>query len=618
MNKSYTNKSYTNKSHGNKIVVYFLLVILFLQLPGGFVFGNVKDDGSVPSSAVAIQSFPVLSASTAIVFNKNTGEVINGKEIHTKRPMGSISKLMTAIVAVDHGNLSDIVTVSSYAASMGGTSAGLKAGDRVTLEDLIFAMILPSGNDAATAIAQHVGGSESDFVVLMNKKAKEIGAKNTSYNNPRGSDGSTAYDLALIASYALDNPLLARVVSIYSYEYKELKTGDSRRVLNINIYALRGEIFEANGVKWGHTESSGHCLIASARRGDRYIITVVMNSDDHVIESALLLEYGFEQTYIPVRAVSLDVKGTIELDIGDFIDLKAVFTPEKPTERGLSWTSDKPEVATVSERGGRVRAVDYGTAVITVKTNCGAKTASVSVRVPYTKVKKIEIDIIEAEMTIGEVIFVTHQISPTDATNKKVTWSSNNQKSVTVNNGRITAVDFGEAVITVTSECGNKSASVRVSVPYIEPEEIVLAHTDIHLRLQGIGDKKFLSARVYPENTTNKSLIWLSEDDTVVSVNQRGLLVAKGEGEAFVTVKTVDGDITESCLITVFNDSIIYGDVNNDGVIDVTDAILVLRYIVNLYEFEDEILKKAASVNGEDEITVEDAILILRYVVGLY
>ena len=601
----------------NKKNCSILIALLILLIPVFEVAGLVKEEGFQTHGEIKSQSAPGLTAKTAIVFNKNTGDVIYGKNIHTKRPMGSISKLMTAIVAVDHGNLSDVVTVSSYAASRGGTSAGLQAGEKLTLEELIYAMILPSGNDAATAIAQHVGGSEKEFVSMMNKKAKELGAKNTSYTNPRGSDGSTPYDLAIIASYALDDPFLSRVISIYSYDLPGPKPGESRRLINVNIYALRGKMFEANGVKWGYTPSAGHCLIASARRDSRYIITVVFDSADHVGESVKLLEYGFQQTYVPVEKVTTDKEGTVKMDLGDAIDLQPIFTPERPTNRSVSWTSDNPDVATVTDRG-RVRAVDYGQAVIKVKTDCGGKSATVKINVPYIPVESIKIDVEEMELVRGDVLILNPVILPPDATNKNVSWSSDNPESLTVRDGRITAVEVGEALISATSECGDLTASLTVKVPYVAPEEIVLESKELQLHLMGIGSKKYINAVVYPENTSYKDIVWTSEDEGVVMVAQNGLITAVSEGQAVITLKTADSDIKESCIVTVHNEGIIFGDVNGDGFVNVSDAIIVLRYVVGIHEFENEGAALAADVNHDTQINVEDAIKILRYIVGLY
>ena len=204
------------------------------------------------------------SADCACLVNAVTGEVLyshNGEKIHS---IASTTKIMTAIIALEKSNSQDMVTVSKTAQNQEGSSVYLREGEQVEMSDLLYGMMLNSGNDAAYAIAEHISGNSDDFAVLMTKKAKEIGAKNTSFKNANGLDAdghySTALDLAKITAYALKNKEFLKIVS---EKTASIKTSGSTTYLK-NHNKLLWNYDGCIGVKTGYTKSTGRCLVSAA------------------------------------------------------------------------------------------------------------------------------------------------------------------------------------------------------------------------------------------------------------------------------------------------------------------------------------------------------------------
>jgi serine-type D-Ala-D-Ala carboxypeptidase (penicillin-binding protein 5/6) len=243
------------------------------------------------------QQGPPVYASAGVLIESKSGAVLYAKNPDLRRAPASTTKMMTAIVALEKGNLSKVVKVSPLAAGTPGSSIWLRAGDKLTLKELLEGMMLQSGNDGSMAVAEGVAGSVDDFVGLMNLKAKEIGALNTNFRNPHGlrapSHYTTALDLALIARYGLIHPgfsgLVKRKTAIVRWEEKPQKI----EVRNTNrlLWYLEG----ADGVKTGTTNEAGYCLVASATRDGRQLIAAVLNSSDRWGDCARLLEYGFKE-----------------------------------------------------------------------------------------------------------------------------------------------------------------------------------------------------------------------------------------------------------------------------------------------------------------------------------
>jgi D-alanyl-D-alanine carboxypeptidase len=221
-----------------------------------------------------------------------------------------VTKILTALIILDRGRLSDTVVVSPVAAQTGGHRLGLRAGQRISLADLLAAVLILSANDAAVAAAEHVGGSLSGFVALMNETAKDLGMTSSRFANPHGLDEpfhfTTARDMATLTRVALDNPTFAELVRARQAHLTIWKPGrrnlvpQKRIVLSHN--RLLGQVAGADGVKTGYTDSAGRCLVASASRGNHRMIAVLLNDPQRWTDAAALLEYGFGSVRDAARA----------------------------------------------------------------------------------------------------------------------------------------------------------------------------------------------------------------------------------------------------------------------------------------------------------------------------
>lgn len=258
---------------------------------------------SVPCLNVLANSKELnLNCVAATILDQESGRILYSKNGNKILPMASTTKIMTAIVAIERGNIKDVVTVSTKAASVPGSSAGLRAGDKVTLEELLYGLMLKSGNDAAVAIAEHIAGNVQNFVKLMNDKALEIGALNTSFITPHGLDAedhfTTANDLAKITAYAMKNDLFAKIVAT-----KEISSGITGPFKysynNINKFLFR--VDNSDGVKTGYTGNAGKCLVASVRHKFGRYICVVLNSADRWKDAEKLVQYASKK-YIFIKA----------------------------------------------------------------------------------------------------------------------------------------------------------------------------------------------------------------------------------------------------------------------------------------------------------------------------
>ncbi|MFZ5987641.1 MAG: D-alanyl-D-alanine carboxypeptidase family protein, partial [Bacillota bacterium] len=235
---------------------------------------------------------PRIEAVAALVMDAESGRVLFEKNAYSRRAIASTTKIMTAIVAIEKGNLNDKVKVSKRAASIRGSTIKLKAGEELTLRELLYGLMIRSGNDAAIAVAEHIGGSVENFVAMMNDKARVLGLKDTSFKTPHGLDVnghySTAYELALITRYALRNPIFSRIVGTRS-------TSITNRDL-FSTNEMLGSYPGADGVKTGYTGKAGRCLVTSATRNNMRIISVVLNCSSRAKRaqsSKSILDYAF-------------------------------------------------------------------------------------------------------------------------------------------------------------------------------------------------------------------------------------------------------------------------------------------------------------------------------------
>lgn len=228
-------------------------------------------------------------ASAEIAMELQTGTVLNEHNADLKLPMASTTKIMTAIIIVEDCNLEDTFTVSDAAVGVEGSSIYLKKDEEINVKDLLYGLMLRSGNDAAAALAIHHSGSIEKFVEVMNARAAAIGAENTHFKNPSGlPDGehyTTARDLCEIARYAMRNQTFKEIVSTKNYK------GDFRSYANKNkmLYNYEG----ANGIKTGYTVKAGRCLVTSAERNGMDVVCVVLNCPDMYVRSENILDECF-------------------------------------------------------------------------------------------------------------------------------------------------------------------------------------------------------------------------------------------------------------------------------------------------------------------------------------
>jgi len=241
---------------------------------------------------------PPVTADSWIVYDVEADVVLARWNANVERSMASVTKVMTAIIALDNLNLDDVVTVPTSATSARGSSAGLVAGEEWTVNDLLVAMLVRSGNDAALTLANHVGGSVDVFVDMMNDKAVELDMTSTSFANPNGLDHedhySTATDLLTLTKASLDYPDIGRIARIRYVEMLPDPDGRKREWRNTN--ALLGAYPSVVGLKTGDTPWAEKVLLGVTERPPRTILTVVMHSDDHFGDTRELVDWAY-RTY---------------------------------------------------------------------------------------------------------------------------------------------------------------------------------------------------------------------------------------------------------------------------------------------------------------------------------
>ncbi len=243
----------------------------------------------------AVGSPPSLSAQSAVLIEAESGEVVCEKNAHARLPMASTTKIMTALVALELAAPDTVIAVDGRAVGTEGSSIYLCEGEMLTLEELLYALMLESANDAAVAIAIGLCGSTEAFADAMNAKATDLGLSNTHFANPHGLDAeahyTTAYELALIAKKALENPLFKTIVSTRKITIPHQNTDGVRLLVNHN--KMLRQYDGCIGVKTGYTQKSGRCLVSAAERDGVTVIAVTLHSPDDWKDHTKLLDYGF-------------------------------------------------------------------------------------------------------------------------------------------------------------------------------------------------------------------------------------------------------------------------------------------------------------------------------------
>ena len=277
------------------VVKKFKIFSIFLVIL--FVFSNQLL--AVDTSSAKQPDIPTINSKSAIVLDRNSGMVLIGKNENEKRKMASTTKIMTCIVVLENStleSLNTIVTVSSKSAGTGGSRLGLHTNDKVSVINLLYGLMLCSGNDAAVALAEHVGGSIQGFADLMNKRAIDLGLSSTHFVTPHGLDNddhyTTAYELAVLTNYALKNETFRKIVSTQS---KTIMINNYSKTLT-NTNELLGYLDGVYGVKTGFTNGANRCLVTAIKRNNMDIICIVLGADtkkDRTQDSIKLIEYVF-------------------------------------------------------------------------------------------------------------------------------------------------------------------------------------------------------------------------------------------------------------------------------------------------------------------------------------
>ncbi|KMM38105.1 D-alanyl-D-alanine carboxypeptidase family protein [Guptibacillus hwajinpoensis] len=287
------------KSVHTKIGVFILIAaLLFLMIPQ-----NASGEG------VGV------SARSAILMEQETGRVLYEKDAYTQRRIASITKIMTAIVAIESGKLDDTVVISARAAGTEGSSLYLKEGEKIKLENLVYGLMLRSGNDAAVAIAEAVGGSLEGFVNLMNQKVEEIGMSNTVFANPHGLDDhenhfSTAYDMALLTQYAMNNEIYQAISGTKVHKAPN-ETENWDYVWRNKNKLLTGLYENSTGGKTGYTKRAKRTLVSTAERDGMKLIAVTLDAPSDWNDHIAMFNFGYtnyELTLLQSKGVLKNLK----------------------------------------------------------------------------------------------------------------------------------------------------------------------------------------------------------------------------------------------------------------------------------------------------------------------
>lgn len=313
------------------VILLFLIILIFANFSNIYAINATELDANINSEA-------------ALIMESSTGKVLyekNGNEI--KYP-ASTTKIMTAILAIENCELDELATASEYAITSipyGYATADIRVGEALSIKDLLYVLMLHSANESAVIIAEHISGSVDNFSKLMNEKAKEIGCKNTNFINPNGihdeNHYSTAYDLALIANYCMQNETFREIVKTTSYTLPNTSSyqEEPRTFTNTNSLVIPDSENNPNkyyyqyatGIKTGYTTPAKNCLISSAQKNGIEYICVVLGSDSayennehksfRYLDSISLFNYAFENFDFKIINSKNDIIETIQIDNAD-------------------------------------------------------------------------------------------------------------------------------------------------------------------------------------------------------------------------------------------------------------------------------------------------------------
>lgn len=293
------------------VCLLFILIFLFSVAAGGLSLIFSRNDNAFAESYNT-------SAKAMCVMETGSQRVLAAKNSFAQLPMASTTKIMTAITAIESGvDLDKVFEISPKAVGVSGTSLYLRAGEKFSLRDLLYGLMLISGNDASVAIGEYVGGSVEKFVEMMNKKAEKIGALNSHFDNTHGLDSkthyTTAYDLALITSYAMQNPIFKEIVSTKNIKITN-SDGKNRYLKNKN--KLLSSLDGCNGVKTGFTDDAGRCLVTSCERDGMDVVCVVLNCGPMFEESTALIDKAFKEYHLVDLTCGYSFKTRLKVENG--------------------------------------------------------------------------------------------------------------------------------------------------------------------------------------------------------------------------------------------------------------------------------------------------------------
>ena len=380
-----------------KVIKIFFIIILIFTLSAFTVFADdaneleevviEEDEKNEIEASASSDTKPTINSRRYAVYDRLSGRCIYGKDENKQTAMASTTKIMSAVIIVENCNLEDIVTVTAKAAGVGGSRLGLHTDDKISVNDLLYGLMLRSGNDAAVALAIHTAGSVEEFANLMNQKAEVLGLTNTHFVSPHGLDNSehytTAYELAKITDYALKNETIAKIVKTKTTTISI--NGNPMQISNTN--ELLGNVEGVYGVKTGFTNNAGRCLVTSVKRGDMDLIIVVLGADtrkDRASDSMKLIEYAFKKFHM----VNLEEIIKREFEMWKQINQNRIYVDKAANSLELKLEEIKiKSLATDEEPTIEISAVSYLEAPILENTRIG----TVTVKVGDELIEEIEI-----------------------------------------------------------------------------------------------------------------------------------------------------------------------------------------------------------------------------------
>ena len=329
-----------------KFFITILLLYIFIFPSNSFADDFIEETSSPLSTTISVSNSkdtPSLNARYAVIYDRASKTVLYGKSENEKCKMASTTKILTAIVVLENvSDLSANATISSKSAHTGGSRLGLSTGDIITIHDLLYGLLMVSGNDAAVAVAEFTSGSVEDFSKLMNKKASNLGLTSSHFVTPHGLDQdehyTTAYELAKIADYALCNETFSKIVNTLNYTVSI--DGNPKNLHNTN--ELLGSLDGVYGIKTGFTNGANRCLVTSCKRGNLDIISVVLGCDtkkDRTLDSIKLINYAFNNFTL------VNVDEIIRKDFNDWVNQNSRnINIEKGIYQDLNFSLDESQI----------------------------------------------------------------------------------------------------------------------------------------------------------------------------------------------------------------------------------------------------------------------------------